>query len=70
LESSAVAARQSSRQGEHEREDDAGERGGKRPIGRTEPLVGFDQKAGTDRWARAGRERGEREKFLIKILKV
>jgi hypothetical protein len=23
-----------------------------------------------DRWARAGRERGEREKFLIKILKA
>jgi hypothetical protein len=47
-----------------------GERGGKRPVGRTEPLVGFDQKAGADRWARTGRERGEREKFLIKILKV
>jgi hypothetical protein len=62
--------------GEREREDDAGERGGKRPVGWTEPLVGFDQKAGADRWAwpnrwaRAGRERGEREKFLIKILKT
>jgi hypothetical protein len=39
---------------------------GKRPVGRIEPLVGFDQKAGVDRWAwpdrwaRAGREREER----------
>jgi hypothetical protein len=62
-ESSAAAARRRSRQGKREREDDAGERGGKRPVGRTEPLVGFDQKAGADRWAwpdrwaRAGRER-------------
>jgi hypothetical protein len=43
--------------------------GGKRPVGRTEPLVGFDQKAGADRWAwpdrwaRAGREGGQRESF-------
>jgi hypothetical protein len=75
-ESSAAAAWQRSRQGERERGDDAGERGGKRPVGPTEPLVEFDQKAGADRWAwpdrwaRAGRERGEREKFLIKILKI
>jgi hypothetical protein len=68
-ESSAAAARQRSRQGEHEREDNASERGGKRPVGRTEPLVGFDQKDGADRWtcpnrwARAGRERGERVRF-------
>jgi hypothetical protein len=40
-----------------------------RPVGLTEPLVRFDQKAGADRWAwpdrwaRAGRERGERERF-------
>jgi hypothetical protein len=40
-----------------------------RLVGLTEPLVGFDQKAGADRWAypdrwaRAGRERGERERF-------
>jgi hypothetical protein len=34
-----------------------------RPVGLTEPLVGFDQNAGADRWARAGRERGERERF-------
>jgi hypothetical protein len=75
-ESSAAAARRCSRQGEREREDNAGERGRKRPVGQTEPLVGFDQKVGTDRWARpdrwarAGRERGERERFLIKILKA
>jgi hypothetical protein len=50
-ESSAAAARRRSRQEEREREDDAGKRGGKRPVGRTEPLVGFDQKAGADRWA-------------------
>jgi hypothetical protein len=61
--SSAVAARRHSRQGEREREDDASKRGGKRPVGQTEPLVRFDQKAGADRWvwpdrwARAGRER-------------
>jgi hypothetical protein len=42
-ESSAAAARRRSRQGEREREDDASERGGKRPVGPTEPLVGFDQ---------------------------
>jgi hypothetical protein len=68
--------RRRSRQGDNEREDNAGERGGKRPVGRTELLVGFNQKAGADRWAwpdrwaRACRERGERERFLIKILKA
>jgi hypothetical protein len=34
-----------------------------RPVGLTELLVGFNQKAWPDRWARAGRERGERERF-------
>jgi hypothetical protein len=69
LESSAAVVRRRSRQGEREREDDVSERGGKRPVGWTEPLVGFDQKAGADRWAwpdrwaRAGRERGERVRF-------
>jgi hypothetical protein len=42
-ESSAAAARRCSRQGEREREDDASERGGKRSVGPTKPLVGFDQ---------------------------
>jgi hypothetical protein len=42
-ESSAAVARQHSRPGKREREDDASERGGKRPVGPTEPLVGFDQ---------------------------
>jgi hypothetical protein len=42
-ESTAAAARRRSRQGECEREEDASERGGKRPVGPTEPLVGFDQ---------------------------
>jgi hypothetical protein len=42
-ESSAAAARRRSRQGVREREEDASEQGGKRPVGPTEPLVGFDQ---------------------------
>jgi hypothetical protein len=42
-ESSVAATRRRSRQGERKREDDASERGGKRPVGPTEPLVGFDQ---------------------------
>jgi hypothetical protein len=42
-ESSTAAVRRRSHQGEREREDNVSERGGKRPVGPTEPLVGFDQ---------------------------
>jgi hypothetical protein len=43
-ELSAAAARRHSRHGEREREDNAGEREGKRSVGLTEPLVGFNQR--------------------------